>query len=455
MDMTLRFLGAAGTVTGSKFLLNTGPSSWLVDCGLFQGLKAMREKNWSGLEFDVADLTGVLLTHAHIDHSGYIPVLAKSGYRGPVYATDATVDLCKILLPDSGYLQEKDADFANRHGFSRHSPAEPLYTRKDAVDALKLFRSISFAKQTTLETGLTARFLPAGHILGASIIELGLPNKQRIVFSGDLGRLQSDTMLSPTLIDHADYLIIESTYGDRKHQHVDIEVELAAVICETAARGGTIIVPAFAVGRTQSLLHHIEKLKRRGAIPDLPIFLDSPMAINASELFCKHLDAHRLSDRECRDACGIATYVRTTEDSKALTTNRVPKIIISASGMATGGRVVHHIKNFASDPRNAILFTGFQAAGTRGRSIVDGAISVKIHGQNVPIRASVHNIDALSAHADADEILAWLRNFRAPPRRPFIVHGEPNASAALQARLSTELGWNCVIPSLGEEVSLT
>lgn len=455
MEMTLQFLGAAGTVTGSKFLLSVGPDQWLVDCGLFQGYRELREKNWSQTPVNPTTLNGVLLTHAHIDHSGYLPVLVKNGYSGPVYTTPATADLCRILLPDSGYLQEKDAEFANRHGSSRHRPAKPLYTRLEAENSLTLFKSIAFNKPQELAPGITTRFYPAGHILGAAIIKLDLLNGETLVFSGDLGRTRSDTMLTPTPVEQADYLVIESTYGNRKHERIEIEDALETVLTDTANRGGTIIIPAFAVGRAQSLLHHISQLKRTRQIPDLPVFLDSPMAINASELFCEHIDSHRLSASECKEACDVATYVRTTEDSKALTSNRMPKVIISASGMAMGGRIVHHIKNYAPDPRNTLLFTGFQAAGTRGRAIVDGAKNVKIHGRDVPIRASVHNLETLSAHADSDEIMEWLGRFRAAPKITFIVHGEPNASAALKSRIERELGWYCNIPALGEMAVLT
>lgn len=455
MEISLRFLGAAGTVTGSKYRLDLGTHKWLIDCGLFQGHRSLRERNWRHPAINPSELKGVLLTHAHIDHSGYVPVLTKSGFAGPVYATRATVDLCRILLPDSGFLQEKDAEFANRHGTSRHRPAKPLYTRADAEDALALFKGLDFGDFQELGHGFAARFHPAGHILGAAVIELDLPNGKTAVFSGDLGRPNSATMLRPETVTHADYLIVESTYGNRKHKDIEVEDLLAEIVSITAKRGGTIIVPAFAVGRAQSLLYHLSQLKRDKRIPDLPIFLDSPMAINASELFCEHIDGHRLSAAECRQACDVATYVRSTEDSKALTTNRMPKIIISASGMATGGRVVHHIKNYVSDPRNALLFTGFQAAGTRGRAIVDGAQSVKIHGQNLPVRASVHNLDSLSAHADADEIIAWLSQFGSAPEMTFITHGEPVATASLKARIEQELSWPCHAPVLDEKVELS
>jgi metallo-beta-lactamase family protein len=405
------------------------------------------------LPFDPASLDAVLLTHAHLDHSGYLPLLVRNGFAGPVFSTPGTRDLCEILLQDSGHLLEKDADFANRHGFSKHRPALPLYTRKDAKASLARFRSVAFGEGHRLEAELSTRFRPAGHILGASIIEL-LTKDLTVVFSGDLGRPNSPTMLDPALIRRADYLIVESTYGDRNHDRGDPEDALAEIITRTAARGGTVLVPAFAVGRAQRLLYHLHRLKAARRIPDLPVFLDSPMAINASEIFCRHLADQRLSAKECRAICAVAHYVRKAEESKSLDENKVPKVLISASGMATGGRVLHHLKRFASDVRNTILFTGFQAGGTRGAAMMAGAERVKIHGDYVPVRAEVQNLQVLSAHADADEILTWLRNFEAPPRTTFVTHGELAAADALRHRIEEELGWPCHVPEYREEVEL-
>ena len=453
MGMKLTFLGGVGTVTGSKYLLETEGARVLVDCGLFQGFKQLRLRNWAPLPIDVRSLDAVVLTHAHLDHSGYLPLLVKKGYAGPVFCTEGTRELCGILLPDSGHLQEMDAEFANRHGFSKHRPALPLYTRQDAEHAMEHFRPVRFREERALAAGLTAQFLPAGHILGAAIVKLRVGGST-IVFSGDLGRPGMATMVDPTPVRQADYLLIESTYGDRLHDRQDPEEALAAAINRTAERGGTVVVPAFAVGRTQTLLYHLQRLKTEKRIPDLPVFLDSPMAINASETFCRLHSEHRLTAEQCRRACEVAHYVRTPEESKTLDHNSMPKVIISASGMATGGRVLHHLKYYAPDARNTILFTGFQAGGTRGAAMTAGAEKVKIHGEYVPVRAEVANLHMFSAHADVEEIMGWLGNFEKPPRRTFVVHGEPSASDALRHRIEEQLGWTCSVPEYREEVDL-
>jgi metallo-beta-lactamase family protein len=450
----LTFLGGVGTVTGSKYLIEHGGKRLLVDCGLFQGYKQLRLRNWRPLPVDPASIDAVLLTHAHIDHSGYLPRLVKKGFTGPIHATRATRDLCEILLPDSGHLQERDAEFANRHGFSKHKPALPLYTEDEGRAAVRQFRGVGFGEAVALGGGLSATFVPAGHILGASIVSLASKDTT-VVFSGDLGRRGMATMVDPTEGLEADYLLVESTYGNRLHNGDDDPIELLAnVINETVARGGTILIPAFAVGRTQTLLFYIEELKRKKRIADVPVYLDSPMAIDASDVFCAHLEAHRLTADQCRALCAVVHYVNDVEESKALDRDDRPKILISASGMATGGRILHHIKHFGPDPRTTILFAGFQAGGTRGAAMVAGAEQVKIHGGWIPIRAEVHNMDMLSAHADADGILHWLRSFRAPPRHTFITHGEPESSEALRVRIKEELGWTCSVPEQLDHVSL-
>lgn len=454
MSVKLSFLGGVGTVTGSKYLLEAAGVRVLVDCGLFQGFKQLRLRNRAPLPFDPRNLRAVVLTHAHLDHSGYLPLLVRNGFSGPVLATEATRDLCGILLPDSGHLQERDADFANRHGFSKHHPALPLYTARDGEAALEKFVTVQFREQRRVADGLSVRFLPAGHILGAAIVE-ARAGGLTVVFSGDLGRPGNPIMVDPTPVTHADYLLVESTYGDRRHDGHDPESELEAVINRTAARGGTVLVPAFAVGRAQALLFHIERLKAARRIPDLAVYLDSPMAIDASELFCRHAGEHRLTAAQCRTACSVARYVRGAEESKALDDDPMPKIIISASGMATGGRVLHHLKHYAPDARNTVLFAGFQAGGTRGAAMTAGAESVKIHGAYVPVRAEVANLQSLSAHADAEEIMAWLGLFAKPPRLTFITHGEPAASDALRLRIEEELDWPCMVPEHREEVVLT
>jgi metallo-beta-lactamase family protein len=454
MSFKLTFLGGVGTVTGSKYLVEAAGCRLLVDCGLFQGYKQLRLRNWTKLPVDPASLDAVILTHAHIDHSGYLPLLVRDGFRGPVICTDATRDLCGVLLPDSGYLQERDADFANRYGFSKHKPALPLYTQEDAERALERCRPVSFDKTISLPGGLGARFLYAGHILGAAMIEL-TNSARKVLFTGDLGRPNDILLHGPAAVERADYVLVESTYGDRTHPTTAPADALAEVIGQTAARGGTVLVPAFAVGRTQELLVHLHRLKRTKRIPDLPVFLDSPMAIDASDIFCGYAKYHRMSAADIRSAFAVATNTRTREESKALDANGRPKIVISASGMATGGRVLHHLKNYAPDPRNTIVFVGFQAGGTRGAALTSGAEMIKIHGQYIPVRAHVVNLGMLSAHADAGEILGWLRGFKAPPRMTFVTHGEPAASDALRHRIEEELHWACTVPDYRDEVELS
>ena len=453
MSLTLTFLGAAGTVTGSKYLVEAEGRRLLVDCGLFQGFKQLRLRNWEPLPIDPRTIDAVLLTHAHLDHSGYLPLLVRNGFAGPIITTGATSDLCELLLPDSGHLMEADAQFANRYGFSRHKPALPLYTEEDSRRSLQSFKTIGFGQRVDVLPGCTALFRFAGHILGAATIELDW-NGVKIAFSGDLGRYGSATMLDPEPVPRADYLLIESTYGNRLHDRQSPEDALEEVVTRTIRRGGTVVIPAFAVGRAQSLLYHLWRLLESDRIPRIPIFLDSPMAINATELLCKHLGEHRLSAEDCKDSCGIATYVREAEESKKLNTNRMPKIIISASGMATGGRILHHLKNYAPDTRNTIVLAGFQAGGTRGAALRDGAREVKIHGNYVPVRAEVVSLDMFSAHADQEELLRWLGGFEQAPLETFVVHGEPNASDTLRQRIEEKLGWKARVPEQAERVVL-
>ena len=451
--MKLTFLGAVGTVTGSKYLLEVERKRILVDCGLFQGFKTLRLRNWAPLPVDPKSIDTVLLTHAHLDHSGYLPLLIRSGFKGDVVCTHSTKDLCGILLPDSGHLQERDAEFANKRGFSKHRPALPLYTQQDGERALSAFRTVPFAKAQDIAPGVRATFYPAGHILGAAMIELDVQGT-RILFSGDLGRPGSPTMVDPTAIRQADYLVVESTYGNRKHSTADPEVELAQVINRTVARGGTVLIPSFAVGRAQTLLYYLQRLHAARRIPPVPIYLDSPMAINASEMFCTHIADHRLNAEQCRVLGAIARYVRDPEESQSLDRDDTPKIIISASGMATGGRVLHHLRHLITDARNTVLFAGFQAGGTRGAALVAGADEIKMHGQHLPVRADVSNMEMLSAHADADEIMAWLRQFQSAPRMTFVTHGEAAASDALRRRIEESLHWPCTVPEYLDAVGL-
>jgi metallo-beta-lactamase family protein len=451
--MKLQFLGATDTVTGSKYLLRHGQASLLVDCGLFQGYKQLRLRNWSALPVDPASIDAVILTHAHIDHSGYLPLLVRQGFRGPVFCTAATRDLCRILLPDSGHLQEEEAAYANRAKLSKHSPALPLYTRDDAVRCLKQFRTVALDKPWQVLPDLQAMLAHSGHMLGSSFVRLD-DGTRSILFSGDLGRPNDLLLKPPVAMDGADYLVVESTYGDREHPNADPLQALGDVIKRTAARGGVVVIPAFAVGRAQSLLHAIGQLKSRGAIPDVPVFLNSPMAEAATHAYGTHPQELRLPAEQIRALASVAHIVDTPEESERLNSRHGPMVIVAASGMATGGRVVHHLKAFAPHARNTILFAGYQAGGTRGASIAGGAPSVRIHGQDVPVRAEVAMLDDLSAHADAREILAWLGHFKRPPATTFITHGEPAAADALRLRIERELGWTCHMPYYLEAVSL-
>jgi metallo-beta-lactamase family protein len=453
--MEITFLGATGTVTGSKYLLTSGSTQLLVDCGLFQGFKQLRLRNWTAPPVNPSELNAVILTHAHLDHSGYLPLLVKHGFSGKVYCTRGTRDLCGILLPDSGHLQEEDAMHANKHRYSKHAPALPLYTEEDAVRSLRTFFPVEMERDIDLGDGLTLRLSPAGHILGSSLVSVTHGGRS-ILFSGDLGRPVDLIMKPPAAVRRTDYLVIESTYGNRLHDPTDPETALAAVINRTIARGGMVVIPSFAVGRTQSVLYAIHRLKTAGTLPnDLPVFLDSPMAIEATDIYARHAGEHRLTPADCRAMCRAARFVNSVEESKRLDAFEGPMVLVSASGMATGGRVLHHLKVFAPDPRNTILFVGFQAGGTRGEAMVNGATAVKIHGAYVPVRAEVAALECLSAHADYAEIIGWLKQVESPPRQTFITHGEPAAADALRHRIEEQLGWRCRVPDYLERTVLT
>lgn len=452
--MKIQFLGATGTVTGSKYLVSIGASKILLDCGLFQGYKQLRLRNWEPLPFAMHELDAVVLTHAHLDHSGYIPLLIKQGFRGKIFCSEATYELCKLLLPDSGHIQEEDAAYANRHRFSKHNPAQPLYTEEDARHALKFFSPVKFDTRFSVNKLFHATLRPAGHILGAAIVLLEGADTS-ITFSGDLGRHNDLIMVPPSAIKKTDYLVVESTYGNRQHDITDPLLKLGKIIRETANRGGVVVIPSFAVGRAQAILYYLALLKKSGEIPSgLPIYLNSPMARDATAIYRHHRSEHRLSPDECDAMCHAATIINTVEESKALNQQRKPMVIIAASGMATGGRVLHHLRAFSSDPRNTILFVGYQAGGTRGADMLAGADTIKIHGQYVAVNAQVEMIDNLSAHADADEILDWLSHIPLAPRQTFITHGEPDAAEALRKRIAKELGWACKIPEYRESVVL-
>ncbi len=453
MDVALHFLGGAGTVTGSKFLLEYNDQRVLVDCGLFQGYKQLRLRNWKPLPVDPSDIDAVVLTHAHIDHSGYVPVLVKNGFSGRVHCTEGTKALCELLWLDSGHLQEREAKAANRGGYTRHKPARPLYDKQQAEAALPRLTPHSFEDWVQVTPDIRARFHVAGHILGAAIVEIEIGSK-RLVFSGDLGRLDNPIMQAPARIPQADYLFLESTYGNRDHPDEDPEIALAEIINRTFKRGGSVIIPSFAVGRAQSILFHLSRLLERQEIPDLPIYLDSPMAIDASDIFCRFNAGLRLSESEARGACRLATFTRSTEDSKALDIERGQKIIISASGMATGGRILFHLKRYMGDPRNTILFAGYQAGGTRGAHMLKGVQEIKIHGEYHPVRAEVTNLHMLSAHADRTEITTWLTGFETPPRETFIVHGESDAADSLRHLIEERMGWSVTVAEHNEQVTL-
>lgn len=443
--MQLTFLGATNTVTGSKFLLSLDHKKILVDCGLFQGLKELRLRNWVKFPVDPRLIDAVILTHAHIDHSGYLPVLMKNGFKGKVYCSLATRDLCAVLLPDSGFLQEEEAKNANKYGYSKHQPAVPLYTREDAERTLTLFHPLEFRKKHKLDVETFVSLIPAGHILGASFVQIKHYD-ETLLFSGDLGRPNDIIMHSPAVMQEADYLVLESTYGNRLHARVDPLVELAEIISRTVERGGTIVIPAFAVGRAQHMLYLMYLLKISKRIPTVPIYLDSPMAKDATDIFLKYTALHRLDAELSKKVCEVATYINTKEESQLLDQEILPKIIISASGMLEGGRVLHHIKTFGPDERSTIVFTGYQAAGTRGADIINGKRELKVFGETIAVKAEVRILSNMSAHADYEEILDWLKNFNHHPRKVFITHGEPEAALSLKEKIEKRFHWTCVVP---------
>jgi metallo-beta-lactamase family protein len=459
----LTFLGATGTVTGSRFFLEIDGNGLLLDCGLFQGLKKNRLRNWEPFPIAPTDLDRVFLTHAHIDHSGYLPRLCKQGFKGKVHCTHATYNLCEILLRDSGHLQEEDATWANKRGFSKHKPALPLYTVEEAENVLSQFEPYHYGEDIFLTDSLRVKFKDAGHILGSSFVDVklmkeGRPN--RIVFSGDLGRPARPILRDPVQPFEVDYLILESTYGNRLHQNETPEKDLAAVINASVDRGGVLVIPSFAVGRTQELLYSLRELEEDKEIPSLPVYVDSPMAIDTTAVFENNKGCYGLVAKvlEIRGTSILKPqqlkFCRHRNESKALNEIKKKAIIISASGMATGGRILHHLRHRLPSRKDTILFIGHQAEGTRGRKILDGNPTVKIHGEDVPIKAGVENISGFSAHADYNEILAWLMGFNRPPQKTFIVHGEPDASSSLAEKINTRLGWDVVIPQFQESFTL-
>jgi len=464
----IQFLGAAGTVTGSKHLINTsvdgdgkGGIQVLVDCGLFQGQKEWRERNWQPLPIPAREIDAVILTHAHLDHCGWIPRLVKEGFAGPIYATQATIDLCGIILPDSGHLQEEDAEFYNKHKKSKHDPALPLYTLDDAEACLQQFQVAHQGETQPLSPELSFRFVPAAHILGSCMAEVTLNirgQSRRLLFTGDIGRVR-DHAVTPGKVIHsgpqegesADLVVMESTYGNRVHPHDDPQPELARVIRQTVEHGGSMVVPAFAVERTQKFVFMLKEMMEAGQIPRIPVFCDSPMAIKAVEIYLKHEEAYAPEARDLIRKYGSPlewqgfSFASTAEESKKINEVHYPSVIVSSSGMATGGRILHHLAQRLPDPKNLILFIGFQAPGTRGATIKSGAREVKIFGDLVPIRAQIAAFEQFSDHADPPELLSWMRTFANKPRVTYLVHGEPAAAAQLQETMQKELGWRAIV----------
>lgn len=450
--MNITFYGAADTVTGSRHLVEMGGQRILLDCGLFQGYKALRERNWQAAPAPLLAADAVVLSHAHLDHSGWLPALVKQGWKGDVLCTPATRDLAEVLLLDSAHLQEEDARRANRYGYSRHEKAMPLYTRADAQRAIARLKPIEPLKPAKIGA-VTVRLTPVGHLLGACAVSLQ-SREQTLVFSGDLGRSGDLLMPAPQRVTSADALLVESTYGNRWHPPEDAAARLGQIIRDTVRRGGSVLLPSFAVGRAQALLLVLQRLKAAGEIPaNLPVFLDSPMAIEATALYRRHHALLRVPEAEARGLTDGVRLVATAQQSMRSIGLRYPRVVISASGMATGGRVLHHLKAMAPDERHHIVFPGFQVGGSRGAHLVAGATEVKIHGSYVPVRAAVTHLEGFSGHADSDELMAWLKGFRRPPQQTWVVHGDPDAADALRIRIQDELGWRVHPASHGATVS--
>jgi len=455
----LTFLGAARTVTGSKYLVQHGDTRVLVDCGLFQGLKDLRERNWEPFPIPPSSIHAVVLTHAHLDHVGYLPKLVAQGFTGRVFCTAGTMDLSRLVLPDSARIQEEDARQANRHGYSKHAPALPLYTEVEAQRALTMLQPIGYQRPVEVASQVSVEFKPAGHLLGSSFVVVQLQGGPTILFGGDLGRYGRPVLPDPTPAVRADVVLVESTYGDRDHQQDDNGTQLADVIHDTAARGGKLIVPAFAIGRVEELLYWVRRLEREHRIPVMPVFVDSPMAVDALRYYTARvaeLDPDMKPSRNDVSTFATARFqtIASPQQSKELTASRRSAIVISASGMATGGRVLHHMAAALPDPKNTILFVGYQAAGTRGRALVDGAREVKIHGQLVAVNARIAKNDSMSAHADRNEIVRWLETLPAAPGRLCLVHGEPGPMDALKQRITDRFGWPAMTPAHREVVNL-
>jgi metallo-beta-lactamase family protein len=459
MAATLTFLGAARTVTGSRYLVESGGRRVLVDCGMFQGLKELRLRNWAEPPVPSASIDAVVLTHAHLDHVGMLPRLVAQGFRGRIFCTPGTQDLCSLVLPDAGRLQEEEAERANRGGYSRHHPAKPLFTEDQAIATLSRLQPVGYQRPIPVADGLEVDFLPAGHLLGSAYVRMRRTDGTggTVLFGGDLGRYGRPVLPDPSNGVAADVLLVESTYGDRLHPADDEAARLATLVGETAERKGKLVIPSFAIGRVEEVLYAIKTLEDAGRVPRLPVYVDSPMALQALRFYERH--AHELDGDIGRRQGEVSAFctarftpVATARESQATVERPGPAIVISSSGMATGGRVLHHLAKVLPDSRHTVLFVGFQAAGTRGRQLIEGAQEVKIHGKLVPVHARIEKLNGMSAHADAGEIVRWLRTFPAPPATTYLVHGEPSAQDALQRRIQQELAWNVQVPRHGDRV---
>ena len=481
--ISLTFLGAARTVTGSKYLVESNGVRIMVDAGLFQGLKELRLRNWQDLPVPASTLDAIVLTHAHLDHCGYLPRLVMQGFRGRIFCTLGTQDLCKIVLPDAGRIQEEDAEYANRKHFSKHNPALPLYREVDAFRAVSQLQPVGYDRPMPVARGIEAEFINAGHLLGSSCVRMKIDGRT-ILFGGDIGRFGRPVLPDPTMVEAADYLLVESTYGNRVHEQDDNGTRLADIVNATATKGGKLIIPAFAIGRVEELLYWLKRLEAEKRIPVLPVFVDSPMAAAALARYTERVheldpemkpeerddkaphdaaaphppDVRRRQAMQEREVCVFCTerfrVIGSADESKQLTASKMPSIVISASGMAEGGRVLHHLKAALPNAQNTVLFAGYQAVGTRGRRLVDGEKSVKIHGEWIPVAARIEHVDSMSAHADSNELMQWLGGFKAAPAQTFLVHGEPVAQDALGARIQKELGWAWKAPQHGETVEI-
>lgn len=460
MNPALQFLGAAQTVTGSKFMILSGGQEVLVDCGLFQGHKELRQRNWNPMPLDPAKIDAVVLTHAHIDHTGYLPRLAAQGFRGPVFCTPATKELLELVLPDSGHLQEEEARFASKMGYSKHADPKPLYTKEEALRCLQLLQTLDYGREAEIAKGIRVRLHPTGHILGAAFVE-AVTGGRRVVLSGDVGGYDNPVMRDPAPVPpETDYIVAESTYGGRKTDARPIGEQIDAAVSRTLEARGIVVVPAFAIGRSTLILYHLRKLQEAGRIPDVPVYLDSPMATDAAEIYCRYGREHNLkidmlkSSKDCPLRARRTHMVRSRDESKRLNELKGPAVVIAASGMATGGRILHHLARRLPDPANLVLLVGFQAAGTRGRSLLEGAKFLKIHGEQVPVRAKVTAINGLSAHGDSDDMIRWIGTAGKRPKKVFLAHGEPEALKAMSQRVSAELGLPNHAPAYMEKVEL-